>query len=386
MIKHKIEAKLIIPADNVRKYSSKKLTTLKKKLATAKSQLDTHFRNKEFIARWKQRNLFCRERDVCAWIGMTFNVTLAWIKCYEMLEEFQLINDQKTITVFDNASFPGSFICSIHHYCYTKRNTQLKWWANSLLEKNVDNYLPLGDKFSLYKNYKENWLMDTEHNGDITDISVQKHIYDKLHNKIDLYTSDLGFDVSQNYNEQERLHVRGNIAQILSGLLVLKKGGSMITKQYTAFEPITLSIMYLLALLFDEVYWCKPLSSKEANSETYLVCKGYHKPLKYNNKYIKILLKKLEQPECKLYIPLFDAKFYPKKFLADMYKFNEVFTERQIKKINLDIEKCTNDEDCAIHKIENIIQWYDDMGIRPINHKHLLNMYDVYQQLYKRPV
>ena len=54
-----------------------------------------------------------------------------------------------------------------------------------------------------------------------------------------------------------------NIGQILSGLLTLKKGGCFITKQYSTFEPITVSIMYAAVSFFDEFYICKPYSKED---------------------------------------------------------------------------------------------------------------------------
>ena len=90
----------------------------------------------------------------------------------------------------------------------------------------------LEDKYGLYKNYPKNWLMNKQYDGNVTTINNQGYWKMILCNSVHFYTSDLGFEkgFDNNYNSQEYYHVKPNIGQILTGLLVLKKGGSMVTK------------------------------------------------------------------------------------------------------------------------------------------------------------
>ena len=57
------------------------------------------------------------------------------------------------------------------------------------------------------------------------------------------------------------------------------------TKQYMTFEMTTISIMYSLSQMFDEFYLCKPYTSREANSETFLVGKGFKGGYDINHPY-----------------------------------------------------------------------------------------------------
>ena len=34
-------------------------------------------------------------------------------------------------------------------------------------------------------------------------------------------------------------------------------------------------MLYLLTMLYDQVYYCKPHTSRYANSEKYIICKGF---------------------------------------------------------------------------------------------------------------
>ncbi len=117
--------------------------------------------------------------------------------------------------------------------------------------------------------------MSDNNNGDVTDQKTQKDIEDKLSNKIDLYISDLGSEITSEYNKQEDLHSHHHLGQVLLALTSLKEGGCMLVKQYTFFSYFTSTLLYILSALFKNVFLSKPISSKRSNSETYLVCTDY---------------------------------------------------------------------------------------------------------------
>ena len=52
--------------------------------------------------------------------------------------------------------------------------------------------------------------------------------------------------MSNDYNAQEVLHMKANLGQIICGLVVLKNGGSFVTKQYTYFHPTTIAYIAVL--------------------------------------------------------------------------------------------------------------------------------------------
>jgi hypothetical protein len=280
------------------------INIIKENTNKARSQLDNLFKTRGFSKYWLNCDVFKYEKKIITYLATNnYYVSNAWVKCYEMLGHFDLINFDEDFTLFDNAAFPGSFILSVHHYYHTRPRTAataadkslrpFKWYASSLLGPNFQTNTELEDEYKLYKKYKNNWMMNESNNGDVLVYENQIDFYNRLHNKINLYTSDLGFDSSSDYNNQELLQSYGNVGQILTGLLVLKKGGNFITKQFTFFEPITISIMYIASLYFDEFYICKPYSSREANSETYLIGKGF-KGSNIEDKYIQLILNMLK--------------------------------------------------------------------------------------------
>jgi hypothetical protein len=244
---------------------------------------------------------FSREKYIISDKINTKNITNAWLKCYELLYTFDLIPVTDKLVYFDNAAFPGSFILATHHLVNTLYKIKsFEWYASSLLpeDKSVEKYIPLADTYSLYENYPDRWLMHKNNNGDLSNpdnvSDFQRQLLEKEGEKhaVNLYTCDLGIDVSNNYNNQEILHFHLNISQIVCGLRVLKRDGHMVIKHYTIFEPFTISYIALLPMLFKEVYITKPISSKRTNSEIYIVCKYYLYPFSQEQKAIYKLLKK----------------------------------------------------------------------------------------------
>jgi hypothetical protein len=113
--------------------------------------------------------------------------------------------------------------------------------------------------------------------GDLTKIDDIKAIAKKVNiaGGVDLYTSDAGIDVEGDYAGQEKKTLSLNYGQILSGLSVLNIGGCMITKQYTYMSKFNQTLINYLSTIFKSFYICKPLTSRPANSEIYLVGCGF---------------------------------------------------------------------------------------------------------------
>ena len=224
---------------------------------------------------------FNRIKYEIAKISNAHNITNAWLKAYELICRYKLIPGKaENFRYFDNAAFPGSFILAVNHYVNTLTDIKhFEWKASSLLPSGATTSEYLGDTYNLYRNYPENWFMNDMFNGDITNTNYLHYIIRKLgqnaENHFDLYSCDLGIDVSDNYNEQEKSHFKLNLCQVIFGIFTIKKGGSMVIKHYTIFEPYTLSYISLLTGLFENFYIDKPITSKRTNSEIYLICNKF---------------------------------------------------------------------------------------------------------------
>jgi hypothetical protein len=280
---------LLTPYINGNNYNinPNKKMELKYRLAKAKENIDIFVNNKKDKEDYysKVTNVLDQFSDYRKRLKRelgTKYITNAFLKCWEMIQEFDLIpyNKPDNYTVFCNAEFPGAFIFAIHQYINTYTyNKKYKWFGNSLWPGDDKKGNILGDEFNLYKKYPDNWLMSggsKERDGNVLNSNMIDYISKKLHNTVDLYTSDIGIglDIS-NFNLQEEVEANLNLGQVLAALLTLKKGGHMICKMFLFFTPFNISLLSLLNELFDEFYISKPITSRPANSEIYIIGKRY---------------------------------------------------------------------------------------------------------------
>lgn len=323
---------------NVRSFQIKELKGTKEQVAKAKRLYDKPYAEnaKQFYyitRQFEHANTFRQEVHKKY---KTPNVSNAWLKAYELFIHYNVFPQDPTdkFVYFDNAAFPGSFILAAWHLVHTKCDIKdFQWYGSSLLsaEEQKSDKGTLEDKYKLYENYPKNWLMDENNNGDVTSWENQQAFKKTLGGTVDLYTSDLGFDVSEDYNKQEELQAHANLGQVLTGLLVLKEGGNMITKQYSYFEPITISLMGLMTRVFDRVEICKPMFSKAGNSETYLVGLGYKGDPEVDGKKVTdILLDRLRVWNLK---PLVTKKCLGNTFLSAIIKSQKQLASAQIEKL-----------------------------------------------------
>jgi 23S rRNA U2552 (ribose-2'-O)-methylase RlmE/FtsJ len=54
--------------------------------------------------------------------------------------------------------------------------------------------------------------------------------------------------------------------------MMQKKGGHFVLKVFDTFSSSMIELMYLLTYLYEEVSITKPLTSRPANSEKYILC------------------------------------------------------------------------------------------------------------------
>lgn len=255
---------------------------IKTKLNEAKSLLDD-IPERDYTYISQSLDAYKTMKQVLSYKYRMQVVTNATIKIYELITQMQLIKNNR-LTVFCNAELPGNFIIGINHYLKTMfKSAIFKWVASSYLSEKGT----LGDNYGIFEYNRNNWLMDLTMNGNLMDkdniIELSRRVLERFPKGVDLYTSDAGFDVSSNYNEQEEQTLLLNYGQILSGLLALNIGGSLITKQFTYFTIFNKSLLMLLSTLFDKLYVTKPVTSRPLNSEIYIVgigFKGLSDPLK----------------------------------------------------------------------------------------------------------
>ena len=96
-----------------------------------------------------------------------------------------------------------------------------------------------------------------------------------------IVTADGGFDYTSDF-EQELSSYRLFYSEIMISLNIQKIGGTFICKMFDLFYYSTLQLVYILYLSYETISFSKPSTSRQSNSEKYIVCqgfKGYNKEL-----------------------------------------------------------------------------------------------------------
>lgn len=90
-----------------------------------------------------------------------------------------------------------------------------------------------------------------------------------------LVTADGGFDFSSNFNSQEEVSTRLVACEVLAALALQRAGGAFVLKVYDMQTRATVRILHALRACYGCVRLVKPLTSRPANSEKYVVCTGF---------------------------------------------------------------------------------------------------------------
>jgi 23S rRNA U2552 (ribose-2'-O)-methylase RlmE/FtsJ len=197
----------------------------------------------------------------------------SFFKMIEMINTFQLNFDSKPIKTFHLAEGPGGFIEAIAE---TRKCPHDSYVGMSILDDEDPN-IPAWKKTEHFLREHRNVYIETgaDRTGDILSVDNFKYCKDKYGSNMNLITADGGFDFSMDFNSQE-IHISKLLfAQVCYALVMQKLGGTFILKIFDCFMSHTIDIMHILTAFYDKVYIMKPRTSRYANSEKYVVCKGF---------------------------------------------------------------------------------------------------------------
>ncbi|RWS08274.1 cap-specific mRNA (nucleoside-2'-O-)-methyltransferase 1-like protein [Dinothrombium tinctorium] len=86
--------------------------------------------------------------------------------------------------------------------------------------------------------------------------------------------ADGGFSVEGEENIQEIRSKRLYLCQFVCALSIIRSGGHFVCKLFDVFTRFSVGLVYLMYKSFEKIAIHKPNSSRPANSERYLICKG----------------------------------------------------------------------------------------------------------------
>lgn len=283
-------------------------------------------------------------------------ISRSYFKFIEMYYDYNIIDKYRKNKIVCLAEAPGGFIQSILHLL--DYNNIISIYGNSL--QSDTKSIPKWNKRLL--NYEKVLFYNgINNNGDLYDFkNVISLIKTYGRGKVDLITGDGGFDYSYDYSKQEINSYQLIYSEIFIALNIQKKGGNFICKIFDIFHKETILLITILIKSYSNVYIHKPFTSRDSNSEKYIICKNFKGT---NSKLINLMCHNFGK---ELDIPV------TKSIINNIMDFNTLYCTNQINKIKKGIHLIQNNQirdKPTKNQIELSYQWCIKYNVK-INEKN----------------
>ena len=261
------------------------------KLTLAKNQIDKFYNKREWDRMKKITNPFemiyiTNKFNKKSSVSLYEPLSRSYFKMVEMIHEFlpeiiykESINDNilntniNPIKTFHLAEGPGGFM---EAFVNLRRNKKDMYYGMTL--KSINKNIPGWHKSDSFINKHNNINIVTgiDDMGDLYNIYNHYYVINRFgRESMDIITGDGGFDFSVDFNLQEEYAQKLILSQIIMGFALLRKGGTFICKFFDTFTNITKEFLFLLSIYYKKITVYKPYTSRLANSERYIICRGY---------------------------------------------------------------------------------------------------------------
>jgi len=254
-------------------------------------------------------------------------ISRAFFKLLEILNTYSFVFPS-VMSSFHLAEGPGGFIEAIQ---YMRKNRQDTYYGMTLIDKKKD--IPLWNKCerNLMKDASNIVIETGDGTGNLYHLDNLLYVRNHYEHQMDFITADGGFDYSVDFNNQEESSLHLIFSEICFALMMQKKGGHFILKVFDTFHSSTLELIYLLTYLYEEVIVSKPMTSRPANSEKYIICTNFK--MVSNIDSIKNRICQIyEEVQSKPYASILKAEL-PNLFLNKIREINSIFGQSQISTI-----------------------------------------------------
>jgi 23S rRNA U2552 (ribose-2'-O)-methylase RlmE/FtsJ len=278
----------------------------------------------------------------------------SYFKMIEMVKLFDLNFESKPIRTFHLAEGPGGFIEAI---CGLRNCKHDVYVGMTILDDKSDPNIPAWKKSEYFLRQNSNVFIETgaDKTGNILSLENLDYCREKYGSSMELITADGGFDFSLDFNNQEINIGKLLFGQICYAIAMQKREGSFILKIFDTFMKHSIDILYILSSFYEKVYMIKPQTSRYANSEKYIVCKGFtHLASENFYPFIHRAFEKMLNSPGELYMKRFVSINVSNNFLSKLEEYNAIFGQQQIENINYTLSLIENKH--KQDKIDNLIK------------------------------
>ena len=271
-------------------------------------------------------------------VAETYPLSRSYFKMWELLNDFDILPwTNVSIKTAHFAEGPGGFIEAVAKW-RALHNKQAQSRSNvvrhdmyaGITLRSTRTDVPGWNKCKriLHKYPQIRLYYGKDNTGNIYRVDnihdfVQKVGYEKCI----FATGDGGLDYSCDFANQENLSFKLILCQVYGAWLVLKQGGSFVCKFFDMYESFTHEVLWLLSITFDVIHIVKPNTSRPANSERYIVAKGFRGNCKPLINYIKQVLRVWNNAHCNINRLLITT--VPDSFKQIIYDYNRWYAKKQ---------------------------------------------------------
>lgn len=149
---------------------------------------------------------------------------------------------------------------------------------------------------------------------------------------VDLVTADGGFDLEDTRDKtllhrQEYLSSRLLLTQALVGIGCTKIGGDFVVKVFDTVTNISAHVLFILAQCFEKILVFKPVTSRPANAERYVICRNRRVEVQ---SYYQLLAEAAHTYEENLYVTELFKDQLPDNFVQWLTTINNDSINRQL--------------------------------------------------------
>ena len=244
-------------------------------------------------------------------------VSRSFFKLREIIYDYRLSLSTKCACI---AEAPGGFMQSLLRFNEERKLNLDKIYGITLVSDNKE--IPFWNP-GLLSNPKVSICKGTDGTGDLYNLmNVLDFIQFCGKNSCSIVTADGGFDYTSDF-EQELSSYKLFYSEIMIALNIQSTGGTFICKLFDLFYYSSLQLIYILYLSYETISFIKPSTSRQSNSEKYIVCKGFKG---YNKELSNIMCSHFDKNI--LPIELSD------EFIDMIQKFHTQFIGNQINRID----------------------------------------------------
>lgn len=203
-------------------------------------------------------------------------VSRSFFKLWEILHDFKeatFINSLDPLKCVFLAEGPGGFFEAFHKKRKEIGIDTLDSYYGITLRSNNNKNIPdwkMQDLLPINISYGKDGT------GNLYKLDNIHHFAKVVgYHSVDFITADGGFDFSSNFNNQEEQSFKLILSEVITTLHLQKMGGSFLLKIYDCFNNDTIYLIDVLKSCYNNLYFIKPLTSRPANSERYILCEGF---------------------------------------------------------------------------------------------------------------